>query len=92
MNATVEFPIVYTRQSTIGDLTKTQKGQVIMSELMVAISGRLGGGNEEATKESLGEGSEKMMQAMMLEMPLVALSSFGVLSEQELDALIGRLN
>lgn len=92
MNATIEIPIVYTRQSTIGDLTKTQKGQVIMSELMEAISGRLGGGNEEATKESLGEGSEKMMQAMMLEMPLVALSSFGVLSEKELDALIGRLN
>lgn len=36
----------------------------------------------------MGEGSEKMMQNMMFEMPLGALVSYGRMSASQLDALI----
>lgn len=92
VNATVELPIHYTKQSTMGDLTKTQRGQELMNQLLSGMSGMLGGVTAEETQESLGEGSEKMMQAMMLEMPLGSLCSFGIMSEDELDKLVEKLN
>lgn len=51
--------------------------------------------NDVATRESvkqLGEGSEKMVDKMMVEMPLSALISFGRMSEAQLDSLLVALN
>lgn len=40
----------------------------------------------------MGEGSEKIMQQMMLEIPLGALVSYGRMTSAQLDALIASLN
>jgi len=40
----------------------------------------------------MGEGSEKMVQSMMFEMPLGALVTFGALSLEQLDGIIAMLN
>ena len=42
--------------------------------------------------DSMGEGSERMMQQMMLDIPLGALVSYGRLTPEKLNALIETLN
>lgn len=85
-----EIPVAYTRTSTIGDLLATKKGQAVFAELMKM------SGNSEAKKQAqmsqdMGEGTDKMMQAMMLEMPLGALVSFGRMTQEQLEGLIASL-
>ena len=41
--------------------------------------------------QNMGEGTDKMMQSMMMEMPLGALVSFGRMTEGQLEALLGEL-
>ena len=55
-------------------------------------------GSEEAKKaeadnlSNMGEGSERMAQAMMTEMPLGAIVTFGRMTNEQLDGLIAMLN
>ena len=42
--------------------------------------------------EAMGEGSAKMMQNMMLEMPLRSIVSFGRMTMEQLDGLLAMLN
>ena len=89
MESEDEIPLIYTELSVIGDLRKTKRGQAVLAKLMP--------NKEEAEKhavdnDNLGEGSGKMAQAMMFEMPLGALVSFGRITQDKLDGLIASLN
>lgn len=88
-----EIPIHYTRTSTIGDLLRSAKGRAFMEQMMQKLHG-----SEEAKKaeadnlSNMGEGSERMAQAMMTEMPLGAIVTFGRMTNEQLDGLIAMLN
>lgn len=91
VNGTMELPLRYTRESTVGDLLKTAKGRTIMQQLM--------GGRKDAVSEAeadnlknMGEGSDRMVQTMMMEMPLGSIVTFGRMTSEQLDGLLMSLN
>ena len=92
MTGTVELPIHYTRQSTVGDLMRSSQGRAFFTRMMAARGGQSHAAAEQDNLKNMGEGSEKMVQSMMLEMPLGALVTYGAMSFEQLDGLIAMLN
>lgn len=90
VTGTVELPIHYTRQSTVGDLMKSSRGRVFFTQMMAARRGHAEAAMED--NKNMGEGSEKMVQTMMSEMPLGALVTYGAMTFEQLDGLIAMLN
>ena len=90
VNGTVSLPITYSRRSAVADLAKTARGRDVMEQL-ASMGQHMFEAGEDSTS-AMGEGSEKMMQQMMLEMPLSNLVSFGMMSETQLDQLLDQLN
>lgn len=93
VRGTVEKPIHYTRESTVGDLLRSAKGRTFMQQMM----GQLHSGEEASVAEAdniknMGEGSEKMVQNMMMEMPLQSIVTFGRMTAEQLDGLLSILN
>lgn len=88
IESSAEIPITFTYESTIGDLLKTATGRAFV-EKMTGKSNREAIDRESA---ALGEGSEKMAQNMMFEMPLRSLVSFGRMTMEQLDGLLAALN
>lgn len=92
IESTVELPVVYTENSTIKDLTRTKRGQAILSQLL----GGMGTAREhEAVNkdmENLGAGSKRMMEASMMGMPLGAFVTYGRMSKEALKGLLKKLN
>lgn len=84
-----ELPIVYTRNSTVKDLVKTRRGREMATRL-------LGNNPTQSTQneetKNPGDGGDKMMEAMIQEMPLSAGVSFGQMTEEELSGLLDLLN
>lgn len=91
VTGTVELPIHYTRQSTVGDLMKSSKGRAFFTQMRAARRGHAEAAMEDNSK-NMGEGSEKMVQTMMFEMPLGALITYGAMTSEQLDGLIMMLN
>lgn len=90
VGSTVELPITYTADSTLGDLMESAGGREMMAEVMPNTANDIK--RKETSAKHLGGGSEKMMQAMMFEMPLSAMVSFGRLSKERLDEMLVALN
>lgn len=90
-----ELPIHYTENSTLADLAKTSRGRQFMEQMAKK---REAAGNDAGQQEkrddlsNLGEGSERMVQAMMREMPLSSMVSFGGMSKKELKEIVAMLN
>ncbi|EOS38385.1 hypothetical protein C808_02586 [Lachnospiraceae bacterium M18-1] len=91
VTGTIELPMHYTKQSTVGDLMKTAKGRKFMENMMAK---RQRHSSEAAadSAQNMGEGSEKMVQKMMIEMPLGALVTYGSMTFEQLDDLLKMLN
>lgn len=83
-----ELPVTYTRNSVMEDLKKTERGRAVMQQML----GNMGDEKREDDVKNLGEGSDKMMEAMMNEMPLSAGVSFGRMTEEELESILSMLN
>lgn len=88
VQGSIEKPIHYTKTSTVGDLLKTVKGREVMKQMMSPVQAA----GENRMKSSMGEGSEKLAQNMMLEMPLASIVSFGRMTEEQLEGLLVKLN
>lgn len=90
---TAELPLHFTKASTVGDLMKSSKGRSFMEKMMAARGGQ---GHVDAVEQdnlkNMGEGSDKMVQAMMQEMPLGALVTYGAMTFEQLDELLVMLN
>lgn len=84
VESTVELAKSYTRNSTVGDLTRDPNGAAIIQSMMSQAGGMMA---------MMQDGSDIMM-AMMQNMPLRALIAFsgGALTEQGLDDLLNHLN
>ena len=76
--------------STIGDLAATAKGREVLKGLLHRADDSQEM-HEAQMSQNMGEGTDKMMQSMMMEMPLGALVSFGRMTEEQLEALLGEL-
>ncbi len=74
--------------TTIGQLMKHPKGAAFIRQMM----GRSNGPSDSEQAEAMGEGSEKIMQQMMLDMPLGSLVSYGRMTSKQLKDLIASLN
>jgi beta-glucosidase len=88
VEGTTQIPFTVTRTSTIGQLMKHPKGASFIQKM----TGSSKGPSDEEQAAAMGEGSEKIMQSMMFEMPLGALVSYGRMTAPQLDALIASLN
>ena len=88
IEGTTEIPMVYTSESTVGDLLKTEKGRAFIMQM------KQGQTEEDARRNTagLGEGGEHMREKMMEEMPLGGIVSFGRMTEEQLEALLQMLN
>lgn len=93
VQGTVERPIHYTKESTVGDLLKSAKGRAFMQNMMQKMGGAKEAEDAAAdNRKNMGEGSEKMVQNMMFEMPLQAIVTFGRITGEQLDGLLQMLN
>lgn len=79
----------YNRNTTFGDLMKDEKAMEIAGYLLkeVAVLG-------DAADDALGESTTAMNEAMMMYMPIRGVITFaqGKVSEEELDALLEKIN
>ncbi|MDO4621697.1 MAG: glycoside hydrolase family 3 C-terminal domain-containing protein [Eubacteriales bacterium] len=84
VNGTKHIPITFSKETAFGQVLKTESGGQIFSRFLT--------GSEEFNDDSMGQGNTEMMKAMMLEMPLGALVSYGMMSDQQLREIIEILN
>lgn len=91
MVSDMELPVSFTRISTIEEIMKSKKGKEFVLKIMAG-GAQEDAHREEAERRSMGAGSDRMRQAMMMEMPLGSLVSYGRLTEEALDELIADLN
>ena len=92
VESTIKLPIVYTLDSTIGDLMEDENARQYIGELM---KGSLfAAGDMELEAEGEGAISKEMMLAMMKYMPIRATISFGngSLTREDLLKVIDHLN
>lgn len=87
VEGTIELPFTVTVNTTIGQLLKHPKGKEIIDNMM-----RSSALSHVDQTDSMGEGSERMMQGMMMGIQLGALVSYGRLTRKQLKDLIATLN
>ena len=87
VEGTTPLSFTVTETTTIGQLLKHPKGKAIIGPMMSSSAM-----SHQDQTDSMGEGSERMMQQMMLDIPLGALVSYGRLTPEKLNALIETLN
>lgn len=87
VQGTGEIPMVFNYESTVGDLLKTARGKAFVQQMMEKSMGA-----PSENLEAMGEGSEKLAQSMMFEMPLRSIVSFGRMTMEQLDGLLAMLN
>ncbi len=91
VRGTGHLPRCFTRHATIGEVLTTEAGRRIVGGLLAARS-RGSRDHDKAQDEAMGEGSQRMRQKMMMEMPLNNLVTYGVMTFEQLDALLAQLN
>ncbi len=87
VEGTVSLPFTVTVNTTIGQLLKHPKGKEIIGNMM-----RSSAMSHVDQTETMGEGSERMMQGMMMGIQLGALVSYGRMTRKQLKELIASLN
>ncbi len=89
VTSTIDVPYVYTALSPVCSLFITEKGRALLEKFVPSNAEQEK--NVEANN-ALGEGTEKMMKKMMMEMPLGAMANFGRISFEELEGMLAMLN
>ena len=87
VECTTPLSFTVTENTTIGQLLRHPKGKIVIGRMMK--SSAL---HHVDQTESMGEGSERMMQGMMMGIQLGALVSYGRLTRKQLKDLIATLN
>ncbi len=92
VESAVALPVVYTINSTFGDLQADPQAMIILAPLIQSVQQLLGGG--ETSEAAASAISNEMMAAMLQDMPLRAAVSFGAgrISFETLEQLLARLN
>lgn len=82
------LPLTVDPATTIGELMKDPRTFAVIRQMIADVQGRRGSIDAEQASES----DKKMMEAMMLGMPLKSLVSYGVMGAQQMEGLISKLN
>ena len=98
VDSAMELPYTFTKTSTIGDLTKTAKGREVFAQMLAGMG--MSPDDLDPDKapadaeqdEAMGAGAARMRAKMMIEMPLSALVSYGVMPAEALDGMLAMLN
>ncbi len=85
--STTVIPIKFTRNSTMGDVMQSPKGQALMASLKQNMPN---GAEDQAN--AMGGGASAMIENMMKEIPLASLISYGKISEEQLEGILQMLN
>ena len=89
--STMEIPVTVTLTTTIGEIMQTEKGRAFVGQMMASRGSEEQAASDGAS-DAMGAGSDRMMQQMMMDMPLCALTSYGVMTSEQLNGLIAMLN
>ncbi|MCR5157330.1 MAG: glycoside hydrolase family 3 C-terminal domain-containing protein [Butyrivibrio sp.] len=87
VEGTVKLPLNLTPYTPIGEILENETGAKILGPYMQA----MGNADSEEADGALGEGTDEMMKAMLLEMPITALVGFGVIDSQTLEDILKQL-
>ena len=89
VEGTTQIPLHVEKVTAIVDILGTSKGKEILGPVIksMAEAQAEGGGDD-----SLGEGGEEMFESMVMEMPIITLASFGIMSMEQVQELIDKLN
>jgi beta-glucosidase len=88
VEGTVELPVVFDMNSTVGEILATKKGRKVIEPILQ----RLQNYNSEQNLEALGEDTKEMEQAMALETPLSAMNCMGGIPMEEVEEILKELN
>lgn len=91
MVTTTNVPMTFNLYSSIGNVLKSTKGQEILGPVIEALQSRSKSKEKDST-DALGEGSQALKEAAMMQMPLQSLSEFGVLQKDKIEQIIYALN
>ncbi len=90
VEGTVDLPVKYDTFSAISDIMESRKGKEVLGPVLEkALEGMRSG---ESDAEQLGEGGAEMMEKMMLEMPIINLSGFGIMTVEEVEGMLKVIN
>ncbi|RKM61982.1 glycosyl hydrolase [Butyrivibrio sp. CB08] len=89
VESTSELPITFDQFTAIEDILDTKKGQAILGPVLQQMNDGMG---ESEDDDALGEGGAEMFEKMILEMPIINLASFGILSTDEVNGILEKLN
>jgi beta-glucosidase len=84
VRGTVEIPVQFTKNSTVGDLAQTEQGRAIMASFMTAQEQS----QPDAAAHNLGSGGDKLIQRMRQEMPLSYMVNLGYMTEEQLEQIL----
>lgn len=90
VESTSELPITFDRFTAIEDILDTKKGQMILGPVMQQMSQGMDSASD--SDDSMGEGGAEMMAKMILEMPIINLASFGIMTSEQVDGILSQLN
>ena len=89
VESSLELPMTFGRFTPIEDILDTKKGQLILGPVLQ----KIGEGMENQEDDgSMGEGGAEMMTKMFMEMPIINLASFGILTTEQVDGILSQLN
>jgi beta-glucosidase len=90
VEGTVELPRNYTLFTPIEDILESSSGKKYLTPIIDKIRKE----HREASDnpEALGAGADKMFENMLMEMPILSLASFGMLTKKEVQQLLDKIN
>lgn len=90
VEGTVELPRNYTLFTPIEDILESSSGKKYLTPIIDKIRKE----HREASDnpEALGAGADKMFENMIMEMPILSLASFGMLTKKEVQQLLDKIN
>ncbi len=91
VNSTVELPFTFTQYSSIGQILKSAKGREILAPIIQAMQNKATITKEDMNA-AMGEGSDEMRQALMMQMPLQNLAGFGFFPAEVIEQIVSALN
>ena len=90
VESTTELPVSFDRFTPIEDILDTKKGAAVLGPVMQQMS--QGMDETSDSDDSMGEGGAEMMAKMIMEMPIINLASFGILTTEQVDGILSQLN
>lgn len=91
IRGTKELPIVYTKDSTIGDFMKTAAGRSLVEKMMAETADIIGMASD-VDVNCMGEVNDQMIQDMVNDLPIGSFVSYRLITSEQLDGMLAAVN